>query len=104
MSDDHVRVYARGASLVPDFDAADREPPIRRMIARTYSQVSPGQWGWTPSAEPQAVSKRAEIARALADGDLVPADAATAAWATSITRVPVKFELQLDSGAAGEEQ
>jgi hypothetical protein len=104
MSDDKVRVYARGASLVPDFDAADREPPIRRMIGRKYEQVNPGQWGWTPSGEPQAVSKRAEVARALADGDLAPADAETAAWATSITRVPVKFELPLESGTAGEEQ
>lgn len=103
MSDDKVRVYARGASLVPDFDAADREPPIRRMIGRKYEQVNPGQWGWVPSGEPQAVSKRAEVAKAIAKGDLWPADAATAEWAFSITRVRVRFDETFGAGAADEE-
>ena len=100
MSDDKVRVLARGTALVPDFDAMEREPAVRRNIGRKYEQVSRGQWGWVPSGNPDLVTKRAEIARALADGDLWPADKATAEWAFSITRVRVEFDPTFGAGLA----
>jgi hypothetical protein len=102
MSDDKARVYARGSALVPDFDAAEREPAIRRMIGRKYEQVKPQQWGWVPSGEPQALSKRAEVARALADGDLWAADEETAAWASALMRRPVKFDATFGRSASEE--
>lgn len=92
MADDKVRVLASGTALCPDFDAAEREPMLRRMLGRKYQEVAPGQWGWVPSGEPEAVSKRAEVAHALAAGDLAPADVETAQWAASVTRKPVAYE------------
>jgi hypothetical protein len=92
MSDDKVRVRAKGAALCPDFDAADREPPLRRFIGRKYVQTTPGQFAYAPTGEPEAVSKRAEIAQALAEGDLFAADAETAAWATAFGRGRVAFD------------
>ncbi len=88
-NDDKARVRARGAALCPDFAAIERG--VRRMLGRAYQEVSPGQWGWVPNGD-DATPKSREVAYALADGDLYAADAATAAWASSVTGKSVKFD------------
>ncbi len=90
--DDKIRVRARGTALCTDYDAADREPPLRRVLGRKYQEVTPGQFGWVPSGEDEVVRKRPEVARAIADGDLYAADQATADWAHSITRSVIEFD------------
>lgn len=90
--DDKVRVRAKGAALCPDFDAQEREPPLRRFIGRKYTQTAPGQFAYVPTGAAEATSKRAEIAQALAEGDLFAADAETAAWANSFGRGRVVFD------------
>lgn len=92
MSDDKVRVRARGTALCPDFDAMDRDPPLRRSLGRKYQEIAPGKFAWVPSGQAEAVTKRAEIARAIADGDLFAADQATADWAHATTRVSITFD------------
>lgn len=100
MADDKVRVLARGSAACPDFDAADREPPMRRKLGRAYKEISTGDYGYVPTNVAESVTKRAEIARALADGDLWPADQATADWANSITHAGVKFDPTFGGDAA----
>lgn len=90
MSETKARVRARGTALCPDFAALERG--VRRMIGRTYKQVSPGQWGWEPTGKVAELERSREIAHALADGDLWAADAETAAWASVLTRKPVTFD------------
>lgn len=71
-------VLARGTAMVPDFAAIERPNPLRRFLGRTYRQVAPGQWGFEPKAEAEAVEASADVIKALRDGDLWPADKATA--------------------------
>jgi hypothetical protein len=92
MADDKARVLARGSAAVPDFDAMDREPALRRSIGRRYEQLPSGDYGYVPTGAVELVGKRTEIARAIADGDLWPADQATADWAESLTRAGVVFD------------
>lgn len=92
MSDDKIRVRAKGAALCPDFDGLEREPPVRRYLGRQYAEVTPGRWGFVPTSADDTTTKRTELARAMADGDLWPADEATAAWASETLGKPVKFD------------
>lgn len=75
---------ASGTALVQDFDAM--EHGIRRYIGRVAIDKDgkpthdPGSVaGWKVKDEPQEVPYRAEYVKAAKDGDLVPADDATAA-------------------------
>ncbi len=79
MAEQKLRFFARGEALVCDFDAMDRTPVLRRMIGRKFEQVTPGQWGWVPTGKAEEVRARAEVIKACKDGDLWPADEATAA-------------------------
>lgn len=90
MSNEKACVRARGSALLPDFAAQDRG--IKKMIGRTYEEVSPGQFGWKATGKSEEVARSAEIATAIADGDLFPGDAATAAWAAALTRKKVTFD------------
>ncbi len=90
MSEMKARVRARGMALCPDFAAMDRG--VRRMLGRSYKEVSPGQWGWAPNDEAELVEKSREVAYALADGDLWAGDEETAQWASSVSRKSVKFD------------
>lgn len=90
MSDMKARVRARGTALCPDFAAMERG--VRKMIGRSYKEISPGQWGWVPTESDALVDRSREIAFALADGDLWAADEETAQWASAVTRQSVKFD------------
>jgi hypothetical protein len=68
------------------------ERGVRRMLGRTYEEVSPGQWGWRPTGQSEETARSREIAFAIADGDLFAGDDETAKWATSVTGKPVKFD------------
>ncbi len=87
MSDSKARVRARGTALCPDFAAMERG--VRKMIGRSFKEVSPGQWGWVPVEHDEEVEKCREIAFAIAEGDLYAADEETAQWASSVTRKSV---------------
>ena len=73
-----LRFYARGTALVSDFDALDRPVPLRRFIGRRYTEITPDRWGFAPSGEADEVSARPEVIKAAIDGELWPADEATA--------------------------
>lgn len=73
-----LRFYARGTALVSDFDALDRPVPLRRFIGRRYTEITPGRWGFAPTGEADEISARPEIIKAALDGELWPADDATA--------------------------
>lgn len=99
MPDDKIRVRAKGAALCPDFDGLEREPPIRRYLGRQYLEVEPGRWGFAPTNKDDVAAKRTELARAIVDGDLWPADEATANWASETIGVPVKFDPMFGASA-----
>lgn len=73
-----LRFHARGTALVSDFDALDRPNPLRRFIGRRYTEITPGRWGFAPTGEAEEVNARPEIIKAARDGELWPADEATA--------------------------
>jgi hypothetical protein len=87
MAEKKACVFARGTALCPDFAAMERG--VRRMLGRTYEELSPGQWGWRPTGKSELVERSREIAYALADGDLYAGDEETAAWAGALARKPV---------------
>lgn len=100
MADDKVRVLARGTARHPDQAAEERSTPLRRAIGWDYREIEPGQFGWVKRQEPESVEKRVDIARAIADGDLWPADQESADWAHTVTRAPIKFDPSFGSAAA----
>lgn len=71
-----LRFLARGTAQVTDPHAQERG--IRRCIARRWQEVMPGRWSWVPTEEPQAVDTHPDLVKACQDGDLWPADEATA--------------------------
>ncbi len=71
-----LRFYAKGTALVCDNERL--ENGVKAFIGRRYTEVEPGVWGFAPTAEPQEVPYSAEYVKACGDGDLSPADAATA--------------------------
>lgn len=71
-----LRFYARGTALVTDPHAAERG--VRRFIGRRWQEVDRGRWAWAPTEKPQEVDYHADLAKACRDGDLWPADEATA--------------------------
>lgn len=73
-----VRFRARGTALV--MNIAAMEARIKRFIGRKYTKVSddPEQWGFVPTGEDDEVEYHGEYLKACKDGDLWPADKATA--------------------------
>lgn len=84
-------VRARGTALVPNPDS-DPNNVMRRHVGRLLAEVEPGHFGFAPSGSDETVTATTEIARAIADGDLWPANLETAAWAAAITKVAVTFD------------
>lgn len=74
-----LRFYARGTALVEDVHAANRATrPVRRMIGRRWQEVEKGRWAWAPTGAPEEVDYHRDLVKACQDGDLWPADEATA--------------------------
>lgn len=73
-----LRFRAKGTALVPnyEFEAAG----IRAFVGRKFVPVEgePGRYGFAPLAEDVEVPYRAEYVKACKEGDLYPADEATA--------------------------
>lgn len=71
-----LRFYAKDSALVCDHERLANG--VRAFIGRKYIEVSPGEWGFAPTDEAQEVPYSAEYVKACGDGDLYPADDATA--------------------------
>ena len=71
-----LRFYCRGTAQVTDFPAAERG--VRRCVGRRWQEVLPGTFAWVPSGKPQEVDYHHDLVKACFDGDLWPADEATA--------------------------
>lgn len=67
---------ARGTALVQNH--ARLEAGIKAFVGRKFVEVSPGVWGFAPTGQAETVEYAAEYVKACADGDLWPADQATA--------------------------
>lgn len=70
-------VRASGAAMVPRLEAMNANP--REFVARSGAFVD-GRWSYVANKEAAEVPARAEYVRAVRDGDLLPADAETAAY------------------------
>jgi hypothetical protein len=70
-----LRFRARGEALVQNLERL--EAGIKSFIGRKFVQVGPEQWGFDPTGD-EEVAYRAEYVKACKDGDLYPADEATA--------------------------
>ncbi len=73
-----LRFYARGTAHVSDFDALERPVPLRRFIGRKLQEVAPGRHAFVSTGQAHEVDGRPEIIKAAKDGELWPADEATA--------------------------
>jgi hypothetical protein len=73
-----LRFLARGTAHVSDFDALERAVPLRRFIGRKLAEVEPGRFAFAPTGKADKCAHRAELVKAAQDGDLWPADEATA--------------------------
>lgn len=71
-----LRFRARGESLVQNFERL--EAGIKSFLGRKFEEVEPGVWGFVPTGKEEEVPYRAEYVKACKDGDLYPADKATA--------------------------
>jgi hypothetical protein len=76
MSVSKLRFRARGTALVQNFERL--EAGIKSFLGRKFVEVAPGQMGFVPTDEDDEVTYRAEYVKACKDGDLWPADKATA--------------------------
>lgn len=71
-----LRFYCRATAQVTDPHAQERG--IRRCIGRRWQEVTTGRWAWVPSGKAQEVDSHPDLVKACQDGDLWPADEATA--------------------------
>jgi hypothetical protein len=76
MTPKKLRFRARGDALVQNFDRM--EAGIKSFLGRKYEEVEPGVWGFRPTGEAEEVKYRSEYVKECKDGDLYPADEATA--------------------------
>lgn len=76
MTPKKLRFRARGNALVQNFERL--EAGIKSFIGRKYTEVEPGVWGFKPTDQDEEVPYKAEYVKACKDGDLEPADKATA--------------------------
>lgn len=71
-----LRFYARGTAQVTDVHAQERG--LRRCVGRRWQEVEKGRWAWCPSDKVDEVEYHHDLVKACKDGDLWPADEATA--------------------------
>jgi hypothetical protein len=71
-----LRFKALGSAMVPDIDA--QKVGVRRFVGRKVAVHESGAAMFVPSDEPSEVSFHAEYIQAAQEGDLEPADEATA--------------------------
>lgn len=71
-----LKFYARGTALVTDVHAQERG--IRRFVGRRWQEITLGRWAWVPTEKGQELDAHPDLIRACRDGDLWPADEATA--------------------------
>jgi len=76
MTPKKLRFRARGTALVQNLERL--EAGIKSFIGRKFVQADFEQWGFEPTGEAEEVAYRAEYVKACKDGDLDPADEATA--------------------------
>jgi hypothetical protein len=76
MTKPRLRFYCRGTAQVTDVHAQERG--VRRCVGRRWQEVLPGRWAWVPTGQPQETEYSADLVKAARDGDLWPADQATA--------------------------
>jgi hypothetical protein len=71
-----LSVYSNGTGKYPNFATMNGEDGgVRRFIG--WEESEPGVW--TPKTEPEVINACAEYQRAVRQGDLIAADAVTAA-------------------------
>lgn len=73
---ERLRFMARATALVTDPSALERG--IRRFIGRRWQEVEAGRFAWVPTGEAQSHEYHRDLVKACRDGDLWPADEATA--------------------------
>ncbi len=71
-----LRFRAKGTALVPKFHLVDSN--VRSYVGRKYVETEPGTWGFQPTGEAEEVPYDPDYVKACRDGDLLPADKATA--------------------------
>jgi hypothetical protein len=76
MTPKKLRFRARGTALVQNHERL--EAGIKSFIGRKFVQLDAEQWGFDPTGKDEEVAYRAEYVKACKDGDLYPADEATA--------------------------
>lgn len=67
-------------TLIDDYDALMSTPPTMRKLGVRLEEVSPGRHGHVPTGEVIEVSARGEYLKHARNGELIPADQATAAY------------------------
>ena len=75
-----IRVFPVADICVPDPHGSDATPQRRRIVGRRHQETADG-WGWLPkpTAElPEELEFHHDLAKAVRDGDLRPADKETA--------------------------
>lgn len=73
-----LRFLAKGTACVPDPHGTESTPQRRRIVGRTHKEVSPGTWAWVRKEKPEELPFHHDLAKAVRDGDLWPADEASA--------------------------
>lgn len=76
MTPKKLRFRARGQALVQNFERLDAG--IKSFVGRKFVQPEPDVFGFEPTNADEEVAYRAEYVKACKDGDLYPADEATA--------------------------
>lgn len=71
-----LRVRVRGDALVQDYER--QAAGVNAFVGRKFAELEPGRWGFVPTGDDAEVPFRAEYVKALKDGDLLPADEASA--------------------------
>lgn len=75
-----LRFLAAPGVLIDDYDALMASPPSMRKLGVRMEEVAPGRHAFVPTGEAFEVSKRGEYAKHARAGELLPADAETAAY------------------------
>lgn len=73
-----LRFVAKGTACVPDPHGAESTPMRRGIVGRAHKEVEPGKWAWVRNDQPAELPYHHDLRKAVMDGDLWPADEATA--------------------------
>jgi len=71
-----LKVKSSVNGLVTNYEAMGGN--ARRYVGRSFDPTSGPNGGWVLKTEPEEIPYRAEYMQAIRDGDLIPADKATA--------------------------